>query len=76
MNKERREAIRNVRVKLAAISAEIEGLRNLEEIALGNLDEKRPQSQQAKQMERVIGHLGDAMCCVDTADSWLELAVK
>lgn len=76
MNNMRRDAISRLREKLDAISSELERLRTEEEIALGNLAKDVQAGQKGEHMKRVMEHLGDAIRCVDTADSFLGLAVK
>lgn len=77
MNKERREAIRQLRVRLDAIRSEIDDLRDQEQIALGNLSENMQRGQKGKAMMNAINALCEASKASDTiVDAWLVIAAK
>lgn len=77
MNKARREAIRQLRVRLDAIRAEIDDLRDQEQIDLGNLAEETQRGQKGKAMLDAVNALCEASKASDTiVDAWLAIAAK
>lgn len=76
MNKERRKAIEDVRLRLDAARADIEQLKDDEQSFYDNMPDAFRDGQKGDTAQEAIDNLDEAMCSVDEAMSKLEDAAQ